>query len=136
MAVECGCKQKQSNGAAMSKAQWLVLCKASRATIINGSQVAAVKAWLNLKKDDYTQTEKAEWIQLQIDILEQTENDIQKQDLRLSAIQELYWEYRDLLPHYAWLTNALKNGLFVDAAVQKQAKELADELSDLKGTKQ
>src|SRR5436190_24192130 len=87
-----GCERQANSSKSATNMTWTNLLQTSRVTILQGSWEQAENCWANLKKDSRNADHLQQWIQLQVDILEKTESDPLKNELRLGAIQEMYWE--------------------------------------------
>jgi len=68
-------------------------------------------------------------MQLQIDLLEKTEADPLKSELREGAMEEMYWNPNASLPHLAWLKKSSEAGTFKDKEVRQQAEKLIEKLA-------
>lgn len=127
------CKQSDIKNSTMPKPvtiTWTNMLNRYRSTILTGSWEQAENGWaeLNVKKPA-TQEDLRQWIQFQVDILETTTNDPLKDQLRIGAIQQMYF-YPDISRAYLpWLEKGLKTGLFIDPEVQKKADELVHEIA-------
>jgi hypothetical protein len=129
--VFAGCERRPNSSHNPTETPWNNLLQTSRATILNGSWQQSESAWGNLQRDDRTGGHLDEWIQLQVDILEQTESDPLKSELRLGAIQQMIFETEASRPYLAWLKKSIDVGLFKEPAVQQKAKELLHDLEPL-----
>ena len=69
-----------------------------------------------------------QWVQLQMDILTITQSDGLKYELRVGAIQEMYWQKEVSKQHFDWLRTNVENGFFREPKVLQKARELVQEL--------
>jgi hypothetical protein len=126
------CRQKEvtrphdSDGPKMN---WTNALASNRPVILTGEWLKAESGWSRLhlqRADNPEQIE--EWIQLQVDILEQTRSDPLKSGLRMSAIQQLYYFSDQARSRLAWFRNGLATNLFVDHEVEQKAREILSEM--------
>lgn len=123
-----GCEQRPSSSDNATNMTWTNLLQTSRTTILNGPWEQSESAWGKLQRDGRTRDHLKEWIQLQVDILEETESDPLKNELRLGAIQQMFFETEVSRPHLAWLKKSVEAGLFREQEVQRKAQELLQDL--------
>jgi hypothetical protein len=123
-----GCERRPNSSQNTLNITWKNLLQTSRATILNGSWEQSESAWGELQRDDRTRDHLSEWIQLQVEILEKTENDPLKNQLRLGAIQQMYFETEASRPHFDWLKRGIETSLFKEQGVQQKAQDLLHDL--------
>jgi len=126
--VLAGCERRTNSSPKATNMTWTNLLQTSRATILNGSWEQAETCWADLKKERRNVNYLQQWIQLQVDILEKTESDPLKNELRLEAIQEMYFETEASRQHLPWLKKSIETGLFKEQGVQQKAQELLHDL--------
>jgi len=108
---------------------WTNMLNQYRGTILTGSWEQAENLWakLNVIKPS-NREDLGQWIQFQVEILETTTNDPLKDQLRMGAIQQMYFNPDISRAYLPWLEKGLDTGLFIDPEVQKKADELAHEM--------
>jgi len=135
LALDAGCDRQLNSSQNATNITWTNLLQTSRTAILNGSWEQSESAWGKLHRDDRTRGHPQEWIQLQVDILEKTESDPLKNDLRLGAIQQMFFETEASRPHLAWLKKSIEAGLFKERGVQQKARELLHDLQATEATR-
>jgi len=129
-----GCERKRNRSQNPTNTNWTNLLETCRATILKSSWEQAENCWANLKTNSRNPDHLQQWIQLQVDILEKTEADPSKNELRLGAIQEMYWEKEASRQYLVWLQKSIETGVFKDQKVQQKAEELVRDLQGGKST--
>ena len=124
-----GCAKHEEPEPPKIKLTWKEQLEASRSTILTGTWDQAESADSLLFKKHFTDEEARLYVQLQVDILQQTEGDALKRGIRRNAIQWLY----DTPPHKTiiyleWLKSGLRTNLFVDSDVIMKAREMVSRL--------
>jgi hypothetical protein len=107
---------------------WSESLNSSKSIILTGSWDRAESAWAKLNKENYSRTELAAWIQLQVEILEATRRDKLKSGLRKSAMQQLYWFPEESKAYLEWLKQGLATNLFIENDTENKAREIVARL--------
>jgi len=107
---------------------WTNLLQTTRATILTGSWEQAENCWGDLKTDGRRPENLKAWIDLQVEILEKTQTDPLKNELRRGAIQQMYWQREASRPHLQWLKAKIESHAFIEKEVEQQARELVSDL--------
>ncbi len=117
----CGRKNQITvNPTAMS---WTDLLNTNGPTIMSGSWEQAENAYAMLRKGVYTDAELKLWIALQVEILEKTAGDPSKDELRLSAVQQMCNFPNASRPYLGWLRDSLATNRFAEKRVKEKANE-------------
>ncbi|EDY15824.1 hypothetical protein CfE428DRAFT_6651 [Chthoniobacter flavus Ellin428] len=130
IAVVSGCRRESHH-----VLNWEERYQKGRLTILNGKWEDAENSWSELSKEGRQDGHLRQWIQMQIDILENTEADPLKSELRGVAMQEMDWRPDASLPHLAWLKKSSEAGVFKDKRVRRQAEKLIEKLETMQKRK-
>ncbi|PYK96041.1 MAG: hypothetical protein DME19_20995, partial [Verrucomicrobia bacterium] len=84
----------------------------------------AEAAWDELKRGVRTKEEINAWVKFQMEVLEKTKSDPLKEELRETAIQEMYWYPKVSKTHLDWLKKGVESGLLGEKLVRQKAQEL------------
>jgi hypothetical protein len=110
--------------AEVSEIPWSDRLKHSEALIIRGPWNKAEVAWDRLRDTTKSVEERELWIAFQVVVLEETRNDPLKEELRETAIQEMYWHPKVSRKHRDWLEEGLRSGVLGEKLVRRKAQEL------------
>lgn len=126
-----GCERKSGPKPVEQKVEnvaWTNLLSQYRGAILTGSWMHAETYWNELhyriNPASCTEDEANQWIQFQIELLQETRADPYRDEVRICSIQE-FGHFPDASRvHLAWLKEGLATNLFVDKAEIQKAGEV------------
>src|SRR5262249_53504820 len=123
-----GCSRGKESAGKPSNASWSSALQSGTPTILTGRWENAENVWSTLSQRPKDESERKQWIQLQVRILQETVADPLKDEIRVSAIQEMYWNTEASREYLTWLKSGLESGFFKEARVRKKAEEIVHDL--------
>jgi hypothetical protein len=102
---------------------WSELLETNQPIILSGSWERAENAYAELRKGVYSDAELKLWMALQVAILEKTTADPSKDELRLSAVQQMCNFPNAVRPYIGWLRDSLATNRFAEQRVRDKASE-------------
>jgi hypothetical protein len=138
LVISVGCRRKDerpivpATPIVATQTDWTNFVNASRATIITGDWGPAETAWmdLHLKAWNLKGAELYFWIEFQIEIVQETQADPLKREIRSMAIQELGNHPRYGIAYRALLKDGLSTNLFREPDVREMARQVLKKLDD------
>ena len=129
LCVGCGRQTNNTNASngdttANSEMTWMLKLTNSQSLILTSQWNKAEAAWDELKRGVRTKEEINAWVKFQMEVLEKTKSDPLKEELRETAIQEMYWYPKVSKTHLDWLKKGVESGLLGEKLVRQKAQEL------------
>lgn len=131
MLLISGCRQKQEHNVKHTT-DWNSIFSSNRPIVLTGTWQYAESGWMDLKvkRELMSNDDRVRWIQFQVEILQKTQNDPLKEEVRIMAIQEL-GDYPDISRVYLpWLKDGLATNFFKEPKVEQKARDVLRKLED------